>query len=60
MLLAAFAFWQGRSPLLLTEILETLDLERSEAICTLLLAMKRGRQAVDDWLTEHDVVPEMH
>jgi hypothetical protein len=59
MLLAAFAFWHGSSSLRLTEIIETLDLDRSEAICSLLLAMKEGAAAVDDWLAEYDV-PKMH
>jgi ABC-type transport system involved in cytochrome bd biosynthesis fused ATPase/permease subunit len=59
MLLAAFAFWHGSSPLRLAEIIETLDSEPSEAICSLLLAVKEGAGAVDDWLAERDV-PEIH
>jgi hypothetical protein len=54
MLLAAFTFWNGRRSLSLAEILETLDVEPSEMVCALLVAVKRGPDAVDDWLVEYE------
>jgi hypothetical protein len=59
MLLAAFAFWNGGSSLRLAEIIEVLDVGPSDAICSLVLAVKQGADAVEDWLTEHEV-PEIH
>ena len=58
-LLAAFAFWNGGGSLRLAELIDVLDLGPSEAICSLLLAVKQGASAVEDWLTDHEV-PEIH
>jgi hypothetical protein len=58
-LLAAFAFWNGGGSLRLAEVIHVLDLGPSEAICSLLLAVKQGASAVEDWLTDHEV-PEIH
>src|SRR5579859_1861357 len=49
-LLAAFAFWNGRSGLKLSEILDTLNPELTEAITSLVVAVKLGPSAVDGWL----------
>jgi hypothetical protein len=58
-LLAAFAFWNGGGGLRLAEIIEVLDVGPSEAICSLVVAVKLGADAVEDWLAEHEV-PEIH
>ncbi len=58
-LLAAFAFWNGGGALRLAEIIEVLDVEPSEAVCSLVIAVKQGADAVEDWLSEHEV-PEIH
>lgn len=58
-LLAAFAFWNGGGALRLAEIIEALDVGPSEAICSLVVAVKYGAAAVEDWLAEHEV-PEIH
>jgi len=50
MLRAAFDFWNGRGGLKLDTIIDVLDVERAEAVCTLALALKRGSHAVDDWI----------
>jgi hypothetical protein len=54
-LLAAFALWNGRGGLRLADVIEFLDPRASEAICSLVVAVKRGAAAVDDWLAEHEV-----
>lgn len=48
--------WRG---LRLAEIIEVLDVGPSEAICSLVVAVKEGADAVEDWLVEHEV-PEIH
>ncbi|MCW5831344.1 MAG: hypothetical protein KIS78_02670 [Labilithrix sp.] len=53
MLLAAWAFWNGSGGLTLAEILASLDPERAEALCFLVLATKHGANAIDDWIAEH-------
>jgi hypothetical protein len=53
MLLAAFAFWNGRGGLRLAEILETLDLQPTKAICALAIAVKHGAEHVDSRLVVH-------
>ena len=58
-LLAAFAFWNGEGSLRLAEIVMHLDVEPSEAICALVVAVKQGSDAVDEWLEEYGA-PEIH
>jgi len=53
-LLAAFAFWNGRGGLRLADVIESLDPRPSEAICSLVIAVKRGAAGVDDWIAEHE------
>jgi hypothetical protein len=53
-LLAAFAFWNGRGSLRLAEVVEVLDVEPSEAICSLVVAVKQGADAVAEWLADYE------
>ena len=53
-LLASFAFWNGRGGLRLADVIEFLDGSPSEAICSLVIAVKRGATAVDDWIAKHE------
>jgi hypothetical protein len=50
---AAWAFWNGEGGLKLAELIETLDADHAEAICTLVVAAKRGGRAVDAWLERY-------
>lgn len=50
MLLAAFAFWNGSGGLRLAEIIETLDVELAQAVCSLVISVKHGADHVDSWL----------
>lgn len=54
MLLSAFAFWNGSGGLTLTEILDSLDAKRAEALASLVVSANRGAGAVDAWLAEHE------
>jgi hypothetical protein len=58
-LLAAFAFWNGRGGLRLSEVVETLDVGPTEALCSLAVAVKGGADDVDDWLFEYGVDREL-
>jgi hypothetical protein len=51
MLLAAFAFWNGSGGLRVAEIVETLDLELAQGVCSLVIAVKHGSKHVDSWLS---------
>jgi hypothetical protein len=59
MLLVTFAFWNGRGELRFAEIVETLDVEPTGAVCLLLTAVKRGADQVDAWLDTYGVPPEL-
>jgi hypothetical protein len=54
MLLATWAFWNGSGGVTLAEVLERLDSGPAETLCFLVLAVKYGTDAVDDWLVEHE------
>jgi hypothetical protein len=54
MLLASWAFWNGSGGVTLAEVLERLDSAPAEALCFLVMAVKYGTDAVDDWLAEHE------
>jgi hypothetical protein len=54
MLLASWAFWNGSGGVTLAEVLERLDPESAEPLCFLVMAVKYGTDAVDDWLAEHE------
>jgi hypothetical protein len=56
---AVFAFWKGSGGPRLCDILETLDGETTEALCFLVLAIKRGHDDVDAWLDEYEVRPQL-
>jgi hypothetical protein len=56
---AVFAFWKGRGGPRLSDLIEALDVEITEALCFLVLAVKRGHDDVDAWLDEYEVVPEL-
>jgi hypothetical protein len=47
---AAWAFWNGEGGLKFAEIIEALDADHAEAVCLLVVAMKRGGRAVDAWI----------
>ncbi len=49
MLHAAFELWDGVHTVDLSR-LDALDLDRARAICTLLMAIKDGPDAIDAWL----------
>jgi hypothetical protein len=53
-LLAAFAFWNGRGGLRLADVIEFLDPRPSEAIGSLVVAVKQGPAAIDDWIAEYE------
>ncbi len=53
-LLAAFAFWNGEGGLRLTEVIDSLDVEAADALCSLLIAVKHGADAVDAWIVKHE------
>ncbi len=57
LLLAAFALWNGDRKLALADVVEHLDGEPVETMCSLIVAMKRGAAAVDEWITEHATRP---
>ena len=59
MLLIAFAFWNGSGTLRFAEIVESLDVEPCDAVCSLLVAVKYGSRAVDEWLSEHERPPHL-
>jgi hypothetical protein len=50
LLLAAFALWNGQGGIALAEVVEKLDLRPAERLCSLVVAIKRGAQAIDDWI----------
>jgi hypothetical protein len=54
MLLAAWAFWNGSGGVTLADVLERLDSATAEPLCFLVMAVKYGTDAVDDWLAEHE------
>jgi hypothetical protein len=54
MLLASWAFWNGSGGVTLAELLERLDSTPTETLCFLVMAVKYGTDAVDDWLAEHE------
>lgn len=50
LLLAALALWNGQGGISLAEVVEKLELSPAERLCSLVLAIKRGAQAIDDWI----------
>jgi hypothetical protein len=54
MLLATWAFWNGSGGVTLVEVLERLDSASAEPLCFLVMAVKYGTDAIDDWLAEHE------
>jgi hypothetical protein len=50
LLLAAFALWHGQGGIPLAEVVENLELKPAERLCSLVVAIKRGAQAIDDWI----------
>jgi hypothetical protein len=59
MLRAAFDFWNGSGGLKLDTVIDVLDEERAEAVCALALALKRGSDAVEKWISE-DRIEQRH
>jgi hypothetical protein len=57
-LLAAFVFWNGRGELTLAEIVQALDLQATEALTSLLVAVKMEASAIDEWLDAYGVPNE--
>ena len=51
LLLAAFALWNGQGGIQLTEVVEQLELKAAERLCSLVVAIKRGAKAIDDWIS---------
>jgi hypothetical protein len=51
--LAAWTFWNRSGGLTLDDVVEHLDGDRAEPLCFLVMAMKYGADAIDDWLAEH-------
>jgi hypothetical protein len=51
LLLAAFELWNGRGGISLAEVVEQLELKPAERLCSLVLAIKRGAKAIDDWIS---------
>jgi hypothetical protein len=51
LLLAAFELWNGRGGISLSEVVEQLELKPAERLCSLVLAIKRGAKAIDDWIS---------
>lgn len=62
LLLAAWAFWNGSGELRLADVIERLDARPSAALCSLILAMKQGAAAVDEWLETYGIPdePDVH
>lgn len=52
MLGMCFDLWNCTGGLRLADILCTLDEGHTQAVCSVLVAAKRGPEAVDEWLTE--------
>lgn len=52
MLLAAFAFWNGRGHVTLDDAIGVLDREHVEVLCALWVAVSRGAAAVDAWIAD--------
>jgi hypothetical protein len=52
-------FWNGSVQLALAELLELPEPEVLEAVCFLVMAMKHGTEAVDDWILENAWPPVM-
>lgn len=57
--LSAFALWNGRGGVRLSDIIESLDVNMCESLFELIVAMRHGSRFVDDWLADNDV-PEEH
>ena len=55
LLLAAFSFWNGKSGVMLDDVLGTLDRGATEALCSLMVAASRGAAAVDAWIARPEV-----
>jgi hypothetical protein len=53
LLLAAFALWNGSGRLTFADILARLDGPPLEALCSLVVAMKRRPSDVDAWIAAH-------
>jgi hypothetical protein len=53
LLLSAWALWNGRGNLCLSDVIDYLDRERTRALCGLMLAIQQGAAAVDRWLEGH-------
>jgi hypothetical protein len=51
LLLAAFALWNGQGGIQLAEVVEQLELKAAERLCSLVVAIKRGAKAIDDWIS---------
>jgi hypothetical protein len=51
---AAWDFWNGEGKMSLNAILNTLDAERTQALCTLLVAANQSTDAVDAWIAMHE------
>lgn len=50
MVRAAFDFWNGQGGATLDGILHTLDLPRARLVCSLVLAVHEGGEAVEQWI----------
>jgi hypothetical protein len=50
LLLAAFALWNGQGGIPLVEVVEQLDRRPAERLCSLVVAIKRGAKAIDEWI----------
>lgn len=53
MLFTAWALWNGRGGLTLTELVDTLDRDNLTAVGELLSAYAQGPDALDAWLAEY-------
>lgn len=59
MLRIAFDLWNGGGGAKVADVIGVLDLDRTEAVCSLVLALKRGTLDVDAWCEAHGA-PEVH
>lgn len=53
LLLSAFSLWSGAGGLLLADVIARLDGAPLEALCSLIVAMKRGAADVDTWIAAY-------
>jgi hypothetical protein len=52
---AAGTFWNGSRRLSMSDVIDHLDADHAEALCFLVMAIKHGADAVDDWLAEYSI-----